>query len=251
LTRSRVLEHMPKAPDSAPNLTPSALQRDILSFARHCRAGNLSPKTAQTYTESARRLAEYLAEQGMPSDIGAIRREHIESFITDQLGRHKATTAHNRYRGVQAFFRWALDEGLVKDSPMARMRPPRLPEAPPPILREAELHALTAACERDATFAGRRDAAIVRIFLDNRRAAVGTGGAALDPDNDLSNDVDLDPDSCESSARAAASGSCRSATRPSGRSIATSACGLRTPTRTYPGSGSARRAGARHRDWHR
>jgi site-specific recombinase XerD len=184
----RLLRH----PASAPNPTPSALQRDILSFARHCRAGNLSPKTTQTYTESALRLAEYLAEQGMPSDISAIRREHIESFITDQLDRHKPTTAHNRYRGVQAFFRWALDEGLVKDSPMARMRPPRLPEAPPPILREAELRALIAACERDTTFAGRRGAAIVRIFLDTGARLSEVAELRWDPDNDLSNDVDLD-----------------------------------------------------------
>jgi site-specific recombinase XerD len=128
--------HAPSVADWLSGSRARPFQTDPLPFARHCRTGNLSPKTTQTYTESAGRLAEYLAAQGMPSDIGAIRREHIESFITDQLGRHKATTAHNRYRGVQAFFRWALDEGLVKDSPMARMRPPRLPEAPPPVLRE-------------------------------------------------------------------------------------------------------------------
>ena len=49
---------------------------------------------------------------------------------------------------------------------MARMKPPRLPEEPPPVLRETELRAVLDACERDKTFAGRRDEAILRCFID-------------------------------------------------------------------------------------
>ena len=113
---------MSQGPSDVPNPTASSFEQDIASFARHCRAGNLSPRTTQTYTESARRLAAYLDAQGMPTRVEAIRREHIESFVEDQLRQHKPTTAHNRYRGVQAFFRWALDEGLVEESPMAKMR---------------------------------------------------------------------------------------------------------------------------------
>jgi hypothetical protein len=90
---------MSQAPPSAPNLTPSALQRDILSFARHCRAGNLSPKTTQTYTEAARSLAEYLAEQGMPSDLGAIRREHIELPGDESVSRGRLARPTLRGRG--------------------------------------------------------------------------------------------------------------------------------------------------------
>ncbi len=49
---------------------------------------------------------------------------------------------------------------------MQRMKPPRLPEAPPPVLRDADLRHIIAACERDKTFEGRRDEAIIRIFSD-------------------------------------------------------------------------------------
>jgi site-specific recombinase XerD len=138
------------------------------------------------------RLAAFLANHGMPTELSEIRREHFESFIADQLDHFKATTAHNRYRGCQAFFRWAVDEGLVKESPMARTKPPRLPEAPPAILREPELRALLGVCEADKSFAGIRDAALVRIFLDTGARRAEISNLRYDPSDDMANDVDLD-----------------------------------------------------------
>jgi len=142
--------------------------------------------------DAALRLAAFLANHGMPTELSEIRREHFESFIADQLDHFKATTAHNRYRGCQAFFRWAVDEGLVKESPMARTKPPRLPEAPPAILREPELRALLGVCEADKSFAGIRDAALVRIFLDTGARRAEISNLRYDPSDELVNDVDLD-----------------------------------------------------------
>ena len=181
-----------QAPASAPHDTKSALAADVVSFGRHCRAGNLSPRTTETYMDAASRLAAFLADHGMPTELSEIRREHVESFIADQLDHFKATTAHNRYRGCQAFFRWALDEGLVKESPMARTKPPRLPEAPPAILRDPELRALLGVCETDKSFAGIRDAALVRIFLDTGARRAEISNLRYDPSDDMANDVDLD-----------------------------------------------------------
>jgi site-specific recombinase XerD len=142
--------------------------------------------------DAASRLAAFLADHGMPTELSEIRREHVESFIADQLDHFKATTAHNRYRGCQAFFRWAVDEGLVKESPMARMKLPRLPEAPPAILRDPELRALLGVCEADKSFGGIRDAALVRIFLDTGARRAEIANLRYDPSDDMANDVDLD-----------------------------------------------------------
>jgi integrase len=74
-------------------------------------------------------------------------------------------TALNRYRGLQAFFKWAVAEGELAASPMAGMNPPQIPDEPPPVLTDEELRRLLKACEgRD--FADRRDAAILRLLLD-------------------------------------------------------------------------------------
>jgi hypothetical protein len=58
-----------------------------------------------------------------------LQREHIQEFIADQLARWKPATAHNRYRSLHAFFKWALAEGDLQASPMDGMKPPNLPGA--------------------------------------------------------------------------------------------------------------------------
>ena len=47
---------------------------NIASFGRHLRAENLSPRTQETYTESARQFAQFLADQGMTQEVAHIHR---------------------------------------------------------------------------------------------------------------------------------------------------------------------------------
>jgi site-specific recombinase XerD len=162
------------------------------SFIRHLRAENLAPRTQETYAEAVEQFARYLADQGMPQDIANIRREHVESFIEYLLERFKPATANNRYRGLQAFFKWAVEEGEIKDSSMSRMKPPRVPETPPDVLREDELKALLAVCDRNTDFEGRRDSALVRVFIDTGARLSEVAGLRYLPDDDTQNDIDLD-----------------------------------------------------------
>jgi integrase len=57
---------------------------------------------------------------------------------------------------------------------MARTKPPRLPDAPPAVLTDDGQPRILEACERDKTFAGRRDEVVLRVFMDTwaRRAEV-------------------------------------------------------------------------------
>ena len=135
------------------------------SFLRSLRAENKSEKTVKAYMEALRLLDRFLTAQGMPRETMNVRREHIEAFISDILAKWKATTAHNRYRSLQAFYKWAISEGEIKTSPMANMKPPRLPETAPPVLTDDELRRLLKACEGTG-FEDRRDMAVVRLFLD-------------------------------------------------------------------------------------
>lgn len=151
----------------APHHTGTAELDDLIaSWRRHLTAQRMSPATLSTYSTSTRQLARFLADRGMPTAPSAITREHVEAFVTDLLERWKPATAHNRYRALNSFFRWLVDEGEVRASPMDRMKPPRLPETPPPVLRDAELKRLLAVCSADKSFAGRRDEAILTVFMD-------------------------------------------------------------------------------------
>ena len=108
----------------------------IGSFARSLRARNLSERTLETYTESVRQFSAFLVRQGMPTQVDNITREYVELFIEELLGKWKPATANNRYRGLQSYFNWLEEEGEIKTSPMARMKPPRIPEPPRPSLTQ-------------------------------------------------------------------------------------------------------------------
>jgi site-specific recombinase XerD len=135
------------------------------SFRRSLLAENKSPRTVQTYMEGLRLLGMFLAEQGMPTVVPNVKREHVEAFIADLLARQKPATANNRYRALQAFFKWAVDEGEIKASPMVRMKPPRVPEEPPAVLTDEQLRRLLKTCE-GKDFEARRDTAMLRLLID-------------------------------------------------------------------------------------
>ena len=105
------------------------------SFRRTLEAENKRPRTIEAYTDAVRLLATYLQARGKPPLAGELRREHIQAFLADQLARWKPATAHNRYRGLHAFFKWAVAEGDLATNPMDGMKPPQLPEQPIDVVR--------------------------------------------------------------------------------------------------------------------
>lgn len=156
---------VPKAPPSV-NLT---LERAAVSFERHLRAENKSPSTVETYLRALEQFRRHVTAQGMPDTVRGVTREHVEDFLVAlQDAGAKAATVANRYRSLQQFFRWALDIGEIKESPMARMKPPAIPEAPPPVIREDQIKSLLAACAPTgpSDFDGYRDTAITRLLMD-------------------------------------------------------------------------------------
>ena len=154
------------------------------SFQRTLEAENKSPRTIEAYTDAVRLLATYCQAHGNPVLIWDLKRGHVQAFIADQLARWKPTTAHNRYRGLHAFFKWTVAEGDLTVSPMDGMKPPQLPEQPVEVVRPEHLVRLLRTCEgRD--FTSRRDTAIVLLLVDTGMRRAECVGMTLD-------DVDLD-----------------------------------------------------------
>lgn len=173
------------------SLPQSEVKGNVTSWYRHLRAGNLSTNTQQTYLEAMRQFITYLVAQGMPQTMAGIRREHAEAFVTALLESRSTSTAHNRYRAMRTFFRWCVEEGEVKDSPMARTKPPRLELKSIPVLGMADLDKLRKACE-GTDFYARRDMAILHLFLSTgaRKSEVAMlRWSSNDPE---ACDVDLD-----------------------------------------------------------
>jgi site-specific recombinase XerD len=150
----------------------SELRKDWL---RGLRAANKSDKTIKIYGDAAVALINFLQERGMPTAVSGITREHLETFFV-----HLAERPHQRrpekqvsaaylnqhYRALQQLWKWLRDEGEVSVDPFARMSPPTVPEQPVPVLRDDQLRALLDTCSGH-TFVDRRDAAIIRLFVDS------------------------------------------------------------------------------------
>jgi site-specific recombinase XerD len=160
------------------------LQVLIPSWERSLRAGNKSAKTIRVYGDSARMFEVFAREAFGITAVDRVNRDHVESFVEDQLARHKPTTASVRYRSLQQFFRWAVDEGEITASPMARMAAPIVPEVPVPVIPDDDLRKLLKACA-GSTFEDRRDLAILRLFIDTGMRLAECAGIGLE-------DVDFD-----------------------------------------------------------
>src|SRR6476661_5900245 len=161
----------------APARTPAEVQANFArltsSFKRSLRAANLSEKTVTTYSGSVEDLAQYLRNNGLILEPGTITREHVEGFLSHLLnsispktGRpYKPATANNRYRGLQAYFKWLVEMGEITSSPLQHMKPPMVPESSPPVLSDEQVKRLLRSCE-GTRFEQRRDTAILRLFMD-------------------------------------------------------------------------------------
>jgi integrase len=143
----------------------------------------------------------------------------------------KPATAHNRYRGLHAFFEWMVAEGDLETNPMERMRPPQLPEQPGEVVGPEHLARLLKTCEGRG-FASRRDTAIILLLVDTGMRRAECAGMTLD-------DVDLDQRIVWVLGKGRRPRRCRSAAGPPRHSTGTYGPEKSTGWRTCRGSGLA------------
>jgi site-specific recombinase XerD len=142
-------------------------------------AQNKSAATRKVYGTAVRQLGEFLADRGMPADVAAITREHVEAYLADLLAQGRsASTAKTRYGGLDVFFGWLLEEGEIARSPMERMKPPAVPDQPVDVLSDDEVRRLLAVCSGKG-FAEVRDTAVIRLLVDSGMRAGELSGLAV------------------------------------------------------------------------
>jgi site-specific recombinase XerD len=135
------------------------------SWTRHLRAENKAPRTIDGYLRAAGSYDEWLTAHGV-RDLNVIGKATVQEYLVDLQDRGlRPSSVATAYRCLQQLFRWLVDEDEIAVSPMASMRPPKVPKDPPPVVDGADLAKLLKACEgRD--FADRRDMAIVSVLVD-------------------------------------------------------------------------------------
>ncbi len=102
----------------------------------------------------------------MPATAEAVRREHIESYLAARRDHVAPSTLSLEYRALQQFFRWAVDEDEVERNPMDKMRPPRIPDSPVPIVPPEDFPKLLRVVSGTKDFTTRRDMAVLLMLYD-------------------------------------------------------------------------------------
>ena len=120
----------------------------------------------------------------MPTEVAKINREHVEAFVEQLVATKSPATANNRYRSLTALFKFLVEFGEITASPMANMKPPKVPDVPVPVLTDRQVKALFAACE-GKTLEDQRDMAVLRLFADSGMRLSELTNLKID-------DVDLD-----------------------------------------------------------
>ena len=155
----------------------------VRSFERHLRAENRSEHTIASYLESLRQAEAFLAGRGRT--VVDARREDLEAFLGELLQRRAAETVATRYRRLRVLYRWLEEEDEITANPMAKMKPPIIPEQPVPVVPEDGLRRLLAACAGKG-FEDRRDTALILLLVDvGPRRAELMGLTVADVDFDL------------------------------------------------------------------
>jgi integrase len=161
------------------------------------RADGKSQRTLDTYGEAADQFIAFLAEPPpLPEDVADlldttrlvtgprdITATHLRAFMSYLLQAHRPSTANNRYRGLQQWFRWMVSEDEIEYSPFAKLSPPTVPEAPVPVVPVEDIRAVLATC-RKRTFVNLRDEAVIRLFCDTGIRVSEMAGLLKEADDD-------------------------------------------------------------------
>src|SRR5207253_1319670 len=66
--------------------------------------------------------------------------EHLREWLSGlREKRNSPATVNTRYRGAYAFYKWLLREGEVRENPLERIDPPRVPQVIQPHYTPEEL----------------------------------------------------------------------------------------------------------------
>ncbi|MFG1667607.1 tyrosine-type recombinase/integrase [Streptomyces sp. Y7] len=174
---------------------PTAWAGFLLDWDRSLRAGNYPETTRYNYLLAASQLAHYLGEDPDEIDAGdaaldptEVARAHVESFQAWMVKTRSASTALNKHKALQQFFRWLRDdEEEIARSPMDRVKQPRTAKKLVPVLPEQDTARILGVC-KGKSFAQLRDEAIIRLYYNTGARLSEVGNLTLD-------DIDMATDS--------------------------------------------------------
>lgn len=155
-TNPEVPNHSDAESDGAVTVSvgePMRLDTGIRSYHRHQRAV-LRPRTLN----DRRYTLEAFCEHTNNPQLRSVKAKHISDWLASMDV--SAATVRQRLSAVRCFFRWALEQRLVKIDPTATLRSPRQPRSAPRSFTLEQIRRL------DAALPDARAVLIIALMLD-------------------------------------------------------------------------------------
>ncbi len=141
----------------------------LRDWDRSLRAANHPATTRYNYLLAAAQLARFLTEQGTTASSEtpvAVTKHDLEAFQAWMVETRSGSTAMNKYKALQQFFRWlAIDEEEIAESPMRRLRQPRSAKRLIAIISDEDTKRVLDTCKGKG-FLHVRDEAIIRMLYN-------------------------------------------------------------------------------------
>ncbi|MEU7909310.1 tyrosine-type recombinase/integrase [Actinoplanes sp. NPDC049118] len=165
----------------------------LRDWDRTLRGGNYPETTRYNYLLAAAQLNRYLLDHAGQLDAGSasedpveVERGHVEEFQAWMVRTRSASTALNKHKSLQQFFKWLVEEEDLERSPLDRVRQPKTEQRLIPILGDDDTAKILATC-KGKDFLSLRDEAIIRVFYNTGARLSEVAGLELE-DADLNND---------------------------------------------------------------
>jgi site-specific recombinase XerD len=143
-----------------PRSEPNSLRLAFGAFLLDREAARRSRLTIRTYDSCLRDFIAFLEGQGVTTPE-AIAPSHIRAYLVSlQRQGLKDTTTQNRARVANIFCHFLVEEGIIPESPMRKVKMPRVDRRVLPAFSPEDVKRLLAACDNP------RDTAIVLCLLD-------------------------------------------------------------------------------------
>ncbi|GAA3948425.1 tyrosine-type recombinase/integrase [Actinoplanes auranticolor] len=166
----------------------------LRDWDRALRAANHPQTTRYNYLLAAAQLGRYLREYSpdpeavtAADDPTRVSRAHVESFQGWMIETRSASTALNKHKCLQQFFKFLLVEEEIARSPMERVAQPKTVQKLVPVMRDEDTRKLLEVC-KGTGFVQLRDEALIRLYANTGARLSEIGGLLVD-------DVDLATDS--------------------------------------------------------
>jgi len=140
------------------------LEGQLKAFLLSCRVDELSPHTIADYSQKIGAFVRHCRELEI-TQPQAVTAHHIRMFLLKLQQSCNAHSLRDYYGVVKRFFNWLIAEGVLKSSPMAPIRPPRVPKSLIRPFVAEQIRDLLLLCD-DGTFLGARNKAIILTFFD-------------------------------------------------------------------------------------